>query len=77
MNRNFHSNEQIIIALIFTVLLIGIIIGFLMWLKTFCEKREYIKSEMEYAVGEEQLYWEEKLKRLYLKSIPFFGRFIK
>lgn len=77
MNSNLYSNEQIIIALILTVLLIGIIISFLMWLKTFYEKREYIKSEMEYAVGEERLYWKKKLRRLYLRSIPVFGRFFE
>ena len=72
-----HSNEQIIISLILTILLVGMIVGFLVWLKTFFEKRAYIKNEMEYARGEELDFWEEKLKRLYLRSIPVFGRFIK
>ncbi len=71
------SSEQVLISAILTVLFIGIIVGFLVWLKTFLEKRAYIKNEMDYAHGEELVFWEEKLKKLYLKSIPIIGRFIK
>lgn len=72
-----HSNEQILISAILTILFIGIIISFLVWLKTLVEKTEYIKSEMEHTSGEERVFWEEKLKKIYLKSIPVIGKFIK
>jgi len=36
-----------------------------------------IKNEIERAVGNEYYYWKKKLKKLYLKHIPFIGRFFR
>ncbi len=44
----------------------------------FRKERKYIKMEMARSCGErEYRYWQRKLKRLYLQSIPLIGRFFK
>ena len=78
MNSNLHSNEQILTAVILIVLFLGVVVSFIMWLKTFLEKREYLKNQMIFSRDEEEYtHWETRLRKLYLQSIPFFGWFFK
>ena len=81
MNSNLHSNEQILTAVILIVLFLGVVVSFIMWLKTFLEKREYLKNQMIFSRDEEEyeeyIYWKTRLRKLYLQSIPFFGWFFK
>ena len=44
----------------------------------FEKEKLYIKMEMKRSFSEDEyLYWKSELKHLYLKYIPFIGRFFK
>ena len=81
MNSNLHSNEQILTAVILIVLFLGAVVSFIMWLKTFLDRRMYLKSQMIFSRDEEEyeeyINWKTRLRKLYLQSIPFFGWFFK
>lgn len=69
-------------ALIFILLclFIFLLIAALFFKKMFqyINERESIKAEMQSSFSRrEYLYWKRKLKRLYLKYLPFIGRFFK
>ncbi len=40
----------------------------------FMKEREYILTELERAYDDEYNYWERRLKRLYIRSIPLVGK---
>lgn len=45
-------------------------------IKPFFDERAYIKVEMSRSLSDrEYRYWERQLKKLYIRSIPFVGRF--
>ncbi len=43
----------------------------------FMKARDYIKMEMQRSDGERYKYWKSELKRLYIRHIPFIGRFFR
>ena len=42
----------------------------------FMKEREYILTELERAYDDEYSYWERRLRRLYIRSIPLVGPLI-
>lgn len=40
----------------------------------FMKEREYILTELERAYDEDYYYWERRLRRLYIRSIPLVGK---
>lgn len=64
----------VVIFLLFT--LIAIIYNVTAAARPFLREREYIKMEIKRSFDEEEYrYWKRRLKKLYLRSIPFIGRF--
>ena len=66
----------IIAAMIIGAFLIAVL--FVNFFIHFKEERDYIKMEMERSFEEEEYrYWRRELKRLYWRSIPLIGRFLR
>jgi len=65
-------------AIIFTVTIILLIILLLYFnvLSPLLKSRKYIKMEMDRSDGREYLFWKRQLKKLYMRHIPFIGRFL-
>ena len=64
---------EIIVVVIGIFLIISLYVNFYI---PFKKERDYIKMEMERSYKQDEYrHWQRKLKRLYLRSIPFIGRF--
>ena len=72
---NYEFLVLIAAVLVGTIVVIAIFVNFFI---PFKEERDYIKMEMERSFEEDEYrYWRRELKRLYLRSIPFIGRFLR
>ncbi|MBQ7974821.1 MAG: hypothetical protein IJ300_03960 [Clostridia bacterium] len=61
----------------FIAILIFVVLGVYVFLiNPFVEKKNYIKMEIRRSAGEEKLYWEHELVKLYYSGIPVIGRII-
>lgn len=56
------------VALCMTVFILNIVIPFV-------QERKLIKMQIKYSDGEEQEFWEEELKYLYIRQIPIIRDF--
>lgn len=67
---------------ILTIIVLAFIVFFLFYvyykkfLISFIRRKNYIKMEMGRSEGEEYLQWKRRLKRHYIRSIPFIGKWI-
>lgn len=70
------GNRILVVGVILPVAVICVFILCLSVVKPFLSERAYLKTEMNRASSDgEYRYWERQLKKLYLRSIPFVGRF--
>ena len=69
------------------ILLVGILIGIFLVIALvvkfvtdfyipFIFERDYIKMEIARSYGDERLYWQWKMKKLYVSSIPVIGKYL-
>lgn len=71
------NNLFIVLGIIILIFIIAILVQAFI-IVPFREERSYIKMEMKRSTDRNiYLFWKRQLKRLYLKSIPIIGRFIK
>ncbi len=68
--------------LLFSVIVIFVFcIAATFWFKSvepLMQRREYIRMEMKRSADKDRyLHWKKELIRLYLRSIPFIGRFFR
>ena len=63
--------------IVFVVLWFFIMIFIAKWLMPFIHECSYIKMELNRTEGIEYDCWRRKLKRQYLRLIPFVGVFLK
>lgn len=72
------GNAVLLLLLVIFVpfILIASIYNIIMIIRPFLREREYIKMEMKRSFDEDEYrYWKHRLKKLYLRSIPFIGKF--
>ena len=72
-----HANDALIVGIVITLVLIGVISTFYkFYIMQFKSRARYLKMEMKRSYGREYQYWNRKLKRHYVRSIPLIGKFL-
>ena len=69
--------EGLVEILIIAVICIVVFSIYIRVVIPFLKERDYIKSEIKRSItGSDYRHWKRELKRLYLLSVPFIGRFL-
>ncbi len=72
--ETYHDDETIIwilVAVLGILILLGLLIAFVSWLKEFQKELQYINTEINRTSGAERKYWIRQRHRLFLSIIPF------
>ncbi len=78
MTEENNVTILLLMILIFIVLFVALVLFITRVVMPFNISRNYILMEMERAdTDEEYDHWKKELRKLYLRNIPFFGRFVK
>lgn len=71
-----RSGDYTMFAVVIIVFLVVFCIYLVKTIIPFVDRCRYIKMEMNRSEGGEYLYWKKKLKRHYIRNIPFVGKLI-
>ena len=78
MNIEVQQTQDALIAgIVITLVLIFVIPAICkLYIIPFKSYARYLKMEIKRSYGNEYRYWKRKLKRHYVRSIPFIGKFL-
>lgn len=69
--NNLDSELWILVGVIAVPILLGLFIGFCMFINDFSQELKYINFEIQRNTGAERRYWIRQRRRLWLSLIPF------
>lgn len=69
--NNLDSELWILVGIIAVPILLGLFIGFCMFINDFSQELKYINFEIQRNTGAERRYWIRQRRRLWLSLIPF------
>ena len=76
--ENYYINRTVLLMLIILFIFIVYIVFWFTTMEPFINEYKYIKMEIGRSFDEERYqYWKKELRRLYLRYLPFIGRFFR
>lgn len=76
--ENYYINHTILMLLIIIFIFVVYIVFWFTTMEPFINEYKYIKMELGRSYDKERYrYWKKELNKLYLRYIPFIGRFFR
>ncbi len=69
--NNLDNEFWILVGIIAIPILLGLLVGFCIFINDFSRQLKYLNSEIGRTTGSERRYWIRKRRRLWLSLIPF------